>query len=139
MPRGRPKQVRTSRRPPMGVQFRMEIPAGVEVPDNKVCRWVTDAENRVEAFLERDWQVVRWPEGAQERNARAQPGADVRRTLKSGQSSVLMMIDRDLFEEDKAAKHEQTLLSEIDTPKEGAVPEYVPEDHKGQALKSVLR
>jgi len=127
MPRGRPRKDRNAARPPMGVQLRMQIPAGVDVPANKVARWVTDVEGRIEAFLERDWQIVSWPEGADSRNSRAVPGSQVRKKLKAGDEAVLMMLDKDLYDQDQQAKIEETRVAEIDRVRPGGPsPEYVP-------------
>lgn len=109
------KKVRRKRTPIGGPSLKM----AVEIPDGKVARWVSDDGDRLSKFQAADYEFVtaeiKVGEGDKDNNTDL--GSMKSMVVGKGEAGkpirgYLMMIDKELYEEDQAAKMEQ--IAEID-------------------------
>lgn len=96
----------TSRTPVSG---RRDILAVKGIPSDVIPRWVNDKEDRLQRFLDGGWTF--WTDkntrvGERTVNADKATGNVVSKYVGSGITAYLMVIDRDLYEQDQWAKEE---------------------------------
>ena len=82
--------------------------AVAEVPDGKVGRWVNDVNNgsRLHAFLLAGWEFVT-ADGIT--SVEYEDGGVVSRNVGNGVASYLMVLDKELYDEDQKAKADKLL------------------------------
>jgi hypothetical protein len=111
------KSVREARRrTPLGRHRRKLSIDHLNIPTNKVARWVNDKPGRIMQAVEGGYQHVRQPEGAtragEEELVTKGMGDAVKAIVGIGESgesitSYLMVIDKDLYDEDQEYKQRQ--------------------------------
>lgn len=133
------KSVREGRkRVPLGTHRQKLSVDHLNIPNDKVTRWVNDKPGRIPQALEGGYQLVRDPsrEGAGEQSLVASEVGDALSTVvgttDSGQpiTSYLMVIDKDLYDEDQDFK--QKALDELDE----AIQQGLVEPGEGQYIPS---
>lgn len=114
------KRKRKSQGPLGGFNAKLSIPKGL-VPDDKMPRWVNDVDNRLQTFLDNDYEFVQAKEGMKIGDTGTDGNTDIGSkiskvvgTTKTNEPmrAYLMMIDRDWYEEDQAEK--QVKVDNID-------------------------
>lgn len=116
------KSVREARkRVPLGAHRRKLSIDHLNIPKDKVARWVNDKPGRILQAVEGGYQHVREPEGSvrtgEEELVAKNIGDSVSTVVGSGEAgepitAYLMVIDKDLYDEDQAFKQSQ--LDELD-------------------------
>jgi len=134
------KSVRESRRrTPLGRHRRKLSIDHLNIPKDKVARWVNDKPGRIMQAIEGGYQHVRKPKGAtrvgEEELITSNAGNSVSAVVGADEggrpiTAHLMVIDKDLYDEDQDYKQKQ--VDELDNAiKAGAVEpgegQYVPE------------
>lgn len=80
-----------------------------KLPKDKVARWVNDKEDRIFKFLQGGWEFVTdegTVVGEKTVDASRGVGTVVHRQVGGGITAYLMVIDKELYEEDQLAKQD---------------------------------
>ena len=91
------------------------------IPKDKVSRWVNDKEDRLFKFLQGGWEFVTdegTVVGEKTVDASRGVGTVVHRQVGGGVTAYLMVIDRELYEEDQLAKQDNVDEKEADLYRE---------------------
>jgi len=110
---------RKSKGPLGGFNAKLSVSPGT-IPQGKIGRWVNDVDNRIQTFLDNDYEFVKAKDshiGDGQKNGNTDIGSKISKvvgTTKTNEpmKAYLMMIDKEWYDEDQAKK--QTKVDSID-------------------------